>query len=545
MKRRAWLVGSVLTVAAAGMLPPVLAPAAPEGIPPDAVIARVGTDTVTRRALETQLLTYSGKLALEQLIDRTVVGLEADRYKVAVTDKAVQLKAESLKASVGNFAAMLSTAGIDEATWLENVRAGVRAEQLLDKKWPVQDDDLTRVSVRYARLRSEKAGREVIADAKRGVSFELTVLQRSEDKENAGLIQPDPFLRIDNPVFFRLGHDSGLRVGQVSPQPIDSNGYWLVIKLEKLLPASTLRTAEREIAVQRIRAYRMRALVPTSRKHYKVEYPLALTSLKPEDKRDENAVVARLTFLSRAPSPPVPITRKMLDLYLLQNFGKVALEQQIERRMVAQDAAKYRVTLTDAEVNARVAAVQKANKSAFQTGLEREGITEDAWRERVRYTYLAEKVLNARTPVTDEDLERLSARYLRVATKQEAEGLISALQSGSKWEDVRAKTLDRTSDGFVQPKMFMRSENPVVFNAIPAAARPGQVMPQPIQVGGYWFVLRLENRSDAASLTPQERDAAIRQINTGRLGDLLDSLRKFYRPEYVVPLKTLIAEAQS
>jgi parvulin-like peptidyl-prolyl isomerase len=509
------------------------------------VIAKVGASTITRSELFTHLMKFYGKAGLEQLIDRSVMRQEAARLKAEVTDADLNARVAELKKAAGSdFQQVLDGEGISEEAWRERVRYALLAEKVLEKKWPVTKDDLTRFSVRYARVKTRSEAQQIIRAARNGVSFPVLVGQHSADgkTEHRGLVQPNPFLRIDNPYFFKvtleLMGQGVLREGQISPQPIESEDWYLVLKLERIYAAETLKPKEREEAIARIMAYRSGALMPASRKRYKIEHAVALKTLIDDPKLPGDTVVSRVN--SEA------ITRKQLVGHLLQYFGKTALDRLVERSLVAQEAARLNVTVSDAEVDERVAeAVKLVGQSAFQTALNQEGITEAAWRERARYSYLAEKVLNRRSPVSAADLERLKVRYIRVGTQETAQEVLRAAQTGARFEDLTAqRSLDRGGDGFIKPKAFLRMDNPVVFQAV-GNTPAGRIVAQPVEAGGSWYVLKVEARLGPETLTAKERDAAVRRINAGRMGDLLTTLRKSYRVEQTVPLRNLIAEAAS
>jgi parvulin-like peptidyl-prolyl isomerase len=338
---------------------------------------------------------------------------------------------------------------------------------------------------------------------------------------------------------FKLATQANLRVGQYTPQPVQSGKYWMVLKLEKVFGPETLTGKERERAIQQIRANRLPALMPITRKRYPVTTTTQMAKLI------EDANLAPDTEIIKVGATPV--TRKDLLAYLFEAFGKSALDQLVERRIVSQEAAKAGVTVSDGEVDGRVATVKKqTGEASFVTALNLEGITEDAWRERVRYTYLAEKLVNKRAPVKPEELERFTVRYIRVATKPEAEEVIRLAQSGTKFEQlVQQKSLDKAGDGFLKPRLFTRSENPEGFKVIEKARlQAGQVLGQPVDVGGAFLVLRLEGRFGPELMSVKEREDAVRRINALRMAQFLDTWHSEAKVDYPIPMKTLIADAR-
>jgi foldase protein PrsA len=510
--------------------------------PAEVTVARIGGESITRSDLTRQLFTYFGRPGLEMLTDRSVLDQEAALRKLPLPDAEIEARvAEARKAGGAELQKALQQGSITEAAMRDQARYTLLMEKLLDAKWPVKNDDLVRLSVRFARTLTQQQAREIISEAKRGVSFELLSIREPalDGGEFRGLAQPDPFLRVENAPMFRLAEQANVRVGQFTPQPIQSGKYWMVVKLEKRLGPETLTGKLREQAVAKIRANRMSALMPASRRRYRV------TNVTPVSKLIEDLKLADDTAVTTVGEDP--ITRKELLAYLYEVYGKAALDQLIERRIVSQEAAKYHVTLSDAEVKARVDTVKKQTGDAsFQKALVAEGITEDAWRERVRYTYLAEKLVNVRAPVRPEELERLTVRYVRVAGKPEAEEVIRLAQSGAKFEQLVAqKSLDRGGDGFLKPKLFMRSENPEVFKALDKAKlQTGQVLQQPLEIGGAFVVLKLEGRFGPDLMSAKEKEDAIRRINAYRLTQFLDTWHNEAKIEYPKPLKELIAEAR-
>ena len=536
MRKQLAIYGLGLALAAA-----VVPVAAQQAIATDAVVARVGGEGITRADLVRQLFTYFGRAGLEMLTDRSILDQEASLRKLEVSDADVEARVSAArKAGGADLDKALKEGAITEDAMRTQARYAVLMEKLLDSKWPVKDSDLVRLSVRFARTLSQQQGRGIIAEAKRGVDFALLAKREGiEGGGDDGFAMPNPFLRVQNPPMYRLASQANLRVGQVTPQPLQSGKYWMVLKLEKVFGAETLTGKTREAAIQMVRASRAPGLMPTSRKRYPVTTTTQMSELiaKADLAPDTELVKVGAT----------PITRKELLAYLFEAAGKGALDQLIERKIVAQQAAKSGVTVSDAEVDGRVATVKKqTGEASFQSALVTEGITEDAWKERVRFTYLAEKLVNQRMPVKPDELERYTVKYVRVASKPEAEEVIKLALSGAKFEQLQQqKSLDKAGDGFLRPKIFMRSENPEAYKVIEKARlQAGQVLPQPVEAGSFFLVLKLEGRFGADLMSAKERDDAIRRINALRMTQVLDQWHSEAKVDYPIPLKTLIADAR-
>lgn len=533
---------ALLTAVPALLLGVCAAIPARSDLPGTAVIARVDGKPIQREALTRQLLTYYGKTGLEQLIDWHLLSQEAARLKVAVEESELRSRLDEAARSVpGGLQKFLDGQGMTQEAWREGVRMSMLAQKVTDARWPVKDSDLVRIQVRFALLPTQERARSAIQQIRQGQSLELIAARDSLEKgaDGRGLVAPEPFLRVENPPFFAAAMKANLRVGQVSREPIESDEYWLVLKLEQHLGPETLTGKARETAVNKVRAYRAARLLPTLRSRTVIERPVSIARLIGEPGVAPDTVVVRVG--------EGRITWKALSIHLLEMRGKLALSQLVERGVTEALARKAGVAVSDAEVRARVAEAQKGELAEpFRRALEIEGITEAAWGERVRYTMLSEKIVNARAPVPPEELIRLTVQYIRVADRMEAQSIINSARGGTPFDQLRARSLDR-GDGYIRPKGFVRSEQPKLFDLIlEARLRNGEVLPQPVEAGGSgWVVLRLEQRQGPETLTGKDRESVLRRINARRMVPLLDQWRQEVGVEYTIPLAEILSEAKS
>lgn len=296
----------------------------------DTVVARAGSETITRAALTRHLLRYYGKNGVEQLVNRSVLSQEAARFKVKVSEADIDARMAEIR-KVPGLNDGLERQGFSEAAIREQVRFNLMGEKLLVAKWPVKDSDLTRLTFRYGRLQTRNVAREFIQEARRGVDFRVLVGQRSEDKENGGLLED--IMRIDRPGMFRLAWDAinqqGLRVGQVTREPIEVGGFYVVIKLEKISDAKQLTPTQRKQAEARIYASRAGKLTEASRKRYRISYPTELAELAEKGEVAPDAVLARIA----GAGAPQEVTGKELVTHLFRYPVRLALEQLIDRKI--------------------------------------------------------------------------------------------------------------------------------------------------------------------------------------------------------------------
>jgi len=262
---------------------------------------------------------------------------------------------------------------------------------------------------------------------------------------------------------------------------------------------------------------------------------------------------------SRQASPQVvatvdgaPVTRAEVDETVVasrltgaQLTYRQALNAVIRRRLVEAEAAKSGVTVPDAALRARLAAVVAASggKGAFQRALSSAGLTADAYRRQLRGSMLAERLADARFPALRSTVaearayyQRLRGRLTRPAevelrdittkTEREAEEVQRRLQDGADFAAVaRQLSADPESKQRGGLLGWVRTDSlpPTIARAVARLKVGGTT--GPVQAIGGWHVLRLLGRHGAkvysfselkgdirAELTRRERAAALSRL---------------------------------
>lgn len=511
------LAGALITLPAAV--------AAIQTLPGTTQLARVAGRTITYGQVADALFRFYGSVGVEHLINQELIEAEAERLKVEVTEAELDARIAELREEAGaRLAEMLKAEGITEEVWRERNGHLLLAREVQQSLWPVTDKDLNRLSLRYGRFVTEVVAREAITSARNGVDFELLVLQRSIDKENGGLLQPNPFLRVDHPAFFRMAERSNLRDGQITRQPIKSGNYYLVLKQEGSFPGSSLQGKEREEAIERVRTFRQARLLPRLRGKYAIERMMTVEELPGEADARASAVLA--TVGERK------IRGSDLINHLAANYGRVVLDALVGRAVLEKEASDLSVAVSAADLTEREGRVRKVvGDDGFKKLLERSGMNEQGWREALRYEILSEKVIDARFPPDPAEMTRYSADYLLLPRETLAREAIR-LAAATSFDDLM-KQLGRTASGRVQPDPFLKIENPVLFAAIEGAnVGPGQIVPMPVPVARSYLVLRLVRKETAGEIPPADRPFVVRRVNAPRTPELLKRLRENYPVEY-------------
>lgn len=103
-----------------------------------------------------------------------------------------------------------------------------------------------------------------------------------------------------------------------------------------------------------------------------------------------------------------PIPRSQVVRELEKQAGKQALDSLITQKLVEQEAAKRKITVSPDEINTEIAALQTRFKKEGQqldTLLAAQGMTIDDLKNQTRIQKLLEKMLADKVKVTDTDIE--------------------------------------------------------------------------------------------------------------------------------------------
>ena len=126
-------------------------------------------------------------------------------------------------------------------------------------------------------------------------------------------------------------------------------------------------------------------------------------------------------------------------------FQDMVLTSMIEQTLIAQGAARLGITVTDADVDAEVAANRAlaGSDQAWADWLTTNGFEESAFRSSIYDALLASRVRDAVTASLQGEVPMVHARHLVVATEADAQALLGRLNAG---EDFGALAQDYSID---------------------------------------------------------------------------------------------------
>jgi hypothetical protein len=190
------------------------------------------------------------------------------------------------------------------------------------------------------------------------------------------------------------------------------------------------------------------------------------------------------------------ITRRQLVARLVEYRGEDSLDRMINRAILFQEAKRLGLAVTDAEVEAKLAELQRKFKSDtdYRTFLERSRLTEKQLGEEFRNTVLLQKVALKEEPLKDSELEQYDVSILMAPDRPTAEKWIKDLEKADFYQLASSRNTDpalKRAGGRLKP--FLSIEMLDVTKAInEQKLKPKTYTRTPVQLGKEWGIIRLE-----------------------------------------------------
>jgi foldase protein PrsA len=232
------------------------------------------------------------------------------------------------------------------------------------------------------------------------------------------------------------------------------------------------------------------------------------------------------------------ITQEELVERLLRYHGKASLEALINRSVVNQEAKRQGVSVSDTDLDTRMALVknQLGGAERYNQWLGQSGFTEGLHREQVRGTLLMEKIINKSDPIRDADLEQVVVRVILLRDEAAAKSVANILKNGGDFIQLaKERSMDPQTGqqgGLLPP--LMKSDYPDVWKAV-SGLKPGQTTGA-VKLGDNHAILKLEQRRPAAQQSQQERERNRTRLLSVRMDQWLEAARKRAKISYGTPL---------
>lgn len=182
------------------------------------------------------------------------------------------------------------------------------------------------------------------------------------------------------------------------------------------------------------------------------------------------------------------------------------LEGLIDSALIEQGAMAMGISLSEEELESQVEADIAAGggQDAFEEWLQATTQTREDYKEMLRQSLLAQRVLDAVTADVGSEAEQVHARHIMVGSEEEAQQVLTMLQEGADFVALaRERSLDlATKDNGGDLGWFPRGlVAPELENAA-FALQPGQVSGI-VHLGEGYHVIQVVEREIASPLSPE------------------------------------------
>jgi len=208
--------------------------------------------------------------------------------------------------------------------------------------------------------------------------------------------------------------------------------------------------------------------------------------------------------------------------------GQAVLDEMVDEALLEQGAKAKNITVSQAEVEARVKLIKDTMKDKFPAYLRSQGITEKGLPGKVRTKLLVEKVLADKIAVSDAEAkeyydkakdvryhvpETVSLWMIKTADEASARAAADRIAKGEDFSAVaRQVSTDASTKeaGGLVPRPLAQAQLPPKFGEVAFATEVGKVSaPFEDKDMGGWFIVKI--KSKAAALT-QSFDAVKAEI---------------------------------
>lgn len=202
------------------------------------------------------------------------------------------------------------------------------------------------------------------------------------------------------------------------------------------------------------------------------------------------------------------------------------LDLMIEQVLIEQAAAEEGVTVTDDELQGTIDSLrEEIGDDDFNAWLEKEGMSLEQMRERLRSDMIATKMANRIAESVPQTTDHVHARHILLATREEADRILSQLEAGGDFATLAREYSNDVSTRDVGGDLGFFPPGVLTSDSVEAAAfalQPGQISGVVESELGF-HVVQVVERTPDQEVSPENlrllRDQAVR----GWLDELRES----------------------
>jgi foldase protein PrsA len=218
------------------------------------------------------------------------------------------------------------------------------------------------------------------------------------------------------------------------------------------------------------------------------------------------------------------LAHRLIDLSLR---GTTQLEEMVNEALLFQDAKKKGITVSDAEIDARLADIKAklGSEERFGRYLADQEVTKAGLLEKIRVKICVEKLLGDKAKVTDEEVkkayeankktlgspETVTLRMILTKTKERADDAMKRLNANENFADV-AKALSEhpytAERGGLLERPVQRANLSPALAEVAFSTEVGKYT-QPVQTPDGYYILQIEAHNAATNPTFDDVKEAI------------------------------------
>lgn len=223
------------------------------------------------------------------------------------------------------------------------------------------------------------------------------------------------------------------------------------------------------------------------------------------------------------------ITKSQLYDKLVEAGGKSTLQNLITTTLVAQEAKKANITVTDADLNEELEDLkaQFGGEQAFESALAQSGMTLDDLKKQMPMQVELRKLLEPQVKISDADIkkyyddnkaqfeqpEEVRASHILVKTKEEADAIEKELKEGKDFAELaKEKSTDtgsKVNGGDLN--FFKRGDMVPEFSDAAFKLKVGEIS-EPVKSQYGYHIIKVTDRKEAKNFTLDEKKDDIRKI---------------------------------
>ncbi|HLO10650.1 MAG TPA: peptidyl-prolyl cis-trans isomerase [Pseudoneobacillus sp.] len=210
-------------------------------------VASIGDEHITRQEWLNEMEARYGQVVLKDLIDQKVIEQLADKYKIEISDQAIEHELRLIQTMYGTNEQIN---GSDEEKWKKKIRYSLLLEELLTKDVIVSDKEMkdyfnenknlfdvpTSYHLSHIIVKTKTDATEAVKELKQGSSFSALAMERSIEEFSANQGGDIGFVSEDDDRYppEYLNQAKKLKKGEWS-EPIEvKNGYAIILLQQKL-----------------------------------------------------------------------------------------------------------------------------------------------------------------------------------------------------------------------------------------------------------------------------------------------------------------------